>query len=314
MRIPVFGKGYGQIEEVAMTTPAPNSASTPSMPSSRRPAKRRGCAAVALGRSQTDRIRSHRHPAPVAAAALAASPAADRGRTDRALPRGHLGLLPADRPGGGAEVARGMLGARSIPSTGLLRATATARRSAGGARCRRAELFPRARRRVGSRPRAARRRRRGRRRDPRGSASATRPHSHLYRYGHRHRPDARTVCCRDRTGARARPVARHAGAGARPTRPRRLETSHRAPGRHLRLPLRTGSFDVVSCSGAALSTTAPARSARPRACCDPAAGCWWSTSRRMIWSFLRIGEHAHRRLELLRRDRCAMAASRQYQR
>src|ERR1019366_3861426 len=44
-----------------------------------------------------DRLRLDRHPAPVAAAHLAPSQAAGRGRLDRALPRGHLGVLSSGR-------------------------------------------------------------------------------------------------------------------------------------------------------------------------------------------------------------------------
>ena len=120
-----------------------------------------------LGRGRTDRLRLDRHPAPVAAAHLAPSQAVGRGRLDRALPRGHLGVLPSGRARrrrrGGARAARA---ARSGRSDHRARPRA-ARLGTSGARRRGAGLFPRARRRMGPHPQAARGRRSGGRGDPR---------------------------------------------------------------------------------------------------------------------------------------------------
>ena len=54
------------------------------------------------GRGRALGVRPHRYPGPVAAAHLAPSQAAGRGRAGRAAPGGGLGLLPPDRPGRGA--------------------------------------------------------------------------------------------------------------------------------------------------------------------------------------------------------------------
>ena len=109
----------------------------------------------------------------------------------RALPRGHLGLLPPRRAGrrrgGGAHAARP---ARSRRPDHRARPGA-ARLGAAGARRRRASLFPRACRRMGPHPQAARCRRGGRRRDPRGARRQAVPLASGSR--HRHRPHARTV-------------------------------------------------------------------------------------------------------------------------
>ena len=86
--------------------------------------------AGAAGRGRADRLRSHRHPAPVAAAHLAPSQAAGRGRPGRALPRGHLGLLPPGR-----ARRRRRAGARAA-RRGSIRPTRPSRATAPGSpRC-----------------------------------------------------------------------------------------------------------------------------------------------------------------------------------
>ena len=111
--------------------------------------------AGAAGGGRTDRLRPDRHPAPVAAAHLAPSQAAGRGRADRALPRGHLGVLPpvrTRRRGGGGARAAGAARSRrpdhrARPRPAGLGARRPRRRGAG--------LFSRARRRMGPHPQTA---------------------------------------------------------------------------------------------------------------------------------------------------------------
>ena len=65
-----------------------------------------------------------------------------------------------------------------------------------------------------------------------------------------------------------------------------LAPLQRAAGRHLRSRgagglVRRRASSIRCCTS---STTARARSARPRACWRRPAGCWWSISRRTIWN------------------------------
>src|SRR5262249_23012282 len=65
--------------------------------------RRRGHAAAhpgAAGGGGTDRLGSHRHPAPIAAAHFPPSAAPRPGRAGRALPRRLVGVLPPGRAGG----------------------------------------------------------------------------------------------------------------------------------------------------------------------------------------------------------------------
>ena len=73
--------------------------------------------AGAAGGGRTDGLRPHRHPAPVAAAHLAPSEAAGRGRPGRALPRRRLGVLPAGRSAAAAPSLRARWWRGSIPRT-----------------------------------------------------------------------------------------------------------------------------------------------------------------------------------------------------
>ena len=85
----------------------------------------------------------------------------------------------------------------------------------------------------------------------------------------RHRPVARHAAARPRPASSARACAIAACARATST----ISRCRRAPS--------TSSSSIRCCTS---STTARARSARRRACWRPAAGCWWSTSRRTIWN------------------------------
>src|SRR4030088_2540427 len=106
------------------------------------------------------------------------------------------------------------------------------RRGPCRARGGRAGLFQGACGRVGPHPPAARG---GRGRGGGNPRRALRPAVPLAaRSRHRYRPHARAARAADRARARHRLLARHAGAGARPARPRGLEALQRAPGRHLR--------------------------------------------------------------------------------
>ena len=125
-------------------------------------------------------------PAAVAAAHLAPSQASGRGRADRALPRGRLGVLPPRRGRRRGRV-RPRTG-RAARSEGLddrprpRPARGGAHRARGGG----AGLFPRPRRAMGPHPQASCHRRGGRGRDPR---CARRPAVPLAaRPRHRHRP------------------------------------------------------------------------------------------------------------------------------
>src|ERR1700728_3986279 len=85
---------------------------------------------------------------------------------------------------------------------------------------------------MGSHPQTSRRRYRRRGGDPHRARRQAGPGAARSR--HRHRPHAGIVRERHRTRPRPRSVARHAGAGARPARSRRLEELQRAARRHLR--------------------------------------------------------------------------------
>ena len=112
-------------------------------------------------------------------------------------------------------------------------------------------------------------------------------------------PGGCSNCSAPQYRARPRPrsLARHAGGGARQSRPGRassIAACARATSTSCRcraIPS-TSSSSIRCCT---TSTTARAPSARRRACCGPAAGCWSSISRRTTLEFLR-DEHAHRRL------------------
>src|SRR6516162_1624886 len=69
----------------------------------------RGHAAAHSGAARgggADRLRSHRHPAPIAASHFPPSAAPRRGRAGRALPRRVVGLLPPGRAGGCRHAAQ----------------------------------------------------------------------------------------------------------------------------------------------------------------------------------------------------------------
>ena len=187
--------------------------------------------------------------------------------------------------GGGAEVARALIERLDPADQTIARDRDAACLRAAGARRRRASLFPRACRRMGPHPQAARHRRSGRGRDPRRARRQAVPLAARSR--HRHRAHARNVRAADRARARSRPLARHAALGARPARARRPAKLQRATGRHLRpAAAPTTPSTSSSCTRCCTSsTTARAPSARPRACCARAGGCWWSISRRTNRNF-----------------------------
>ena len=112
--------------------------------------------------------------------------------------------------GGGADVARALLERLNPDDQTVAARPRAARLGAAGARRRGAGLFPRARRRMGPHPQAARRRRGGRGGDPRRARRQAVPLAARSR--HRHRPHARIVRPADRARARHRSVARHAAA------------------------------------------------------------------------------------------------------
>ena len=93
--------------------------------------------------------------------------------------------------GGGADVARALIERLNPADQTIARDRERLVFGAAGARCRGAGLFPRARRRMGPHPQAARRRRGGGGRDPRGARRQAVPLAARSR--HRHRPHARTV-------------------------------------------------------------------------------------------------------------------------
>ena len=115
----------------------------------------------------------HRDPRPVAAAHLAPPQAARRGRPDRPLPRGRLGVLPADRraaPARSSAATSWRWPTRAIPVLARDRdrlAGDQARPCRDGA-----PLFRRQCRRMGHDPRAARRRGPRRGGDPQGASAA----------------------------------------------------------------------------------------------------------------------------------------------
>src|SRR5580693_305916 len=137
------------------------------------------------------------------------------------------------------------------------------------ARDRGTELFPPPRSGMGPHPKTSCRRRRRRRGDPLCARRQADPVAARSR--HRHRPDAGTVRERHRARPWPRSVARHAGAGARPARSRRLEELQRTARRHLRPRpaagfVRRGHYS----SGAALPRRQRAR--HPRGGAGAAAG------------------------------------------
>ena len=264
--------------------------------------------AGAAGRGRADGLRPHRHPAPVAAAHLAPSQAAGRGRPGRALPRGRLGLLPAGRAAAAAPSWRARWSARLDPADPIV-ARDRERLAAVRARARRggAGLFPRARRASGTASASCTSPTRRWRRAIR-DALADRPFRSLLDLGTGTGRMLELFGADDRARARHRPVARHAAAGARAARARGPAPLQRAAGRHLR-PAGAGAtrFDVVIIhqvlhfldDGAPRDPRGGARAARR------AGGCWWSTSRRTIWNSC-ASEHAHRRLGFAAGDGGAM--------
>ena len=111
----------------------------------------------------------HRHPRPVAAAHLAPPQAARRGRPDRPLPRGRLGLLPPDRDA--ARARRSAASSWRWPTRTIPVLAARPRPARGDqARAGRdgAPLLRRQRRRLGHDPRRSTSPRTGRGGDPRG--------------------------------------------------------------------------------------------------------------------------------------------------
>ena len=104
---------------------------------------------------------------------------------------------------------------------------------------------------------------------------------HSARSRHRHRPHAGTVRPASERAPRRRPVARHAGAGARPHRSGRPEAIALRQGDIYALAgAERNAFDLVVIHQVLhfLDDPARARSARPRGRWRRAGGCWWSIS------------------------------------
>ena len=249
----------------------------------------------AAGRGRTDRLRPHRHPAAVAAAHLAPSQAAGRGRAGRALPRGRLGVLPAGRARRQRRArARAGRAARSGRSD---RSRATA---SGSPRCGR--RAPRRRRTISARmPRSGTASasctsptRRSRRRSARRSADkpfrslldlGTGTGRMLELFGPRSSAASASIC-RSTCCSLARARLERAG----------LRHCSVRQGDIYDLPVPNDSFDVVIIHQVLHFLDDGARAIREAArVLRPAGGCWWSTSRRTISNSC-ASEHAHRRL------------------
>ena len=239
----------------------------------------------AAGRGRADGLRSHRDPAPVAAAHLAPPEAAGRGRAGRALPRGRLGVLPA------------------WPSRRRRRARAHADRAARSRRPDRSRAtasgWPPCARRAPPRRRTI-----SARTPPNGTASAscTSPTTRSRRRSATALADQPFRSLLDLGTGTGRmlelfgpEIERGLGidlsldmlllARARLERAGLRHCSVRQ-GDIYDLPLPTDSFDVVIIHQVLhFLDDGGARDPRGRARAAPrAAGCWWSTSRRTIWN------------------------------